>query len=86
MDHVFCVMLVCYYSSFTLKLRDIETDTMVEVTMPSTDLIRYKQFVEKSPEVEALLRHIATIDDPEQRLRMLVQFRSRFIRVCQYTV
>lgn len=48
----------------------------MKVHVPETALLKYKNYVESFPKVEAALFHIATILDRDQRQRMIVEIKS----------
>lgn len=57
-------------------MKDLNGDVMVEIKVPFAVLLKYKKYVESTAEVEAYLFHVATIHDPEQRVRMVVEGKS----------
>lgn len=67
-------------------MKDLNGDVMVEIKVPVTVLLKYKKYVESTPKVEAYLFHVATIHDPEQRVRMVVEGRPVLPPVRIYTV
>lgn len=54
---------------------------MEEVQVPVPNRKKYKEYVESNPEVESFLLFVAKIQDPKERLRVILERRLKLPQV-----